>query len=80
VVKRMPVVLKVVLENEKLVATDVVVVESEVVVEDDVVVVLYVVMVVARVTPRKFDAKSRISAAGQTSFVGATLQAMTLTR
>jgi hypothetical protein len=42
------------------VATLVVVVEREVVVEDVLVVVLYVNTVVARVTPRKLEAKSRV--------------------
>ena len=51
-----------------------VVVENEVVVDDVLVVVLYVVMVVARVTPRKLDAKSSSSAAGHTLAVGAMLQ------
>ncbi len=46
-------------------ATLVVVVDWEVVVEDEVVVELNVVMVVARVTPRKLDAKSRLSPGGQ---------------
>ena len=61
----MPVVLHVVLESEKLVATEVVVVLIDVVDVDDVVVELYVTTVVARVTPRKFEAKSRPSPAGQ---------------
>ena len=56
--KKIPVVLYVVLDIEKVVAIEVVVVETEVVVEEVVVVVLYVVIVVAKVTPRKLDAKS----------------------
>jgi hypothetical protein len=52
-------------EKLKLVATLVVVVEREVVVVAELVVVLKVVTVVARVTPRKFEAKSRLSPAGQ---------------
>jgi len=71
----MPVVLYVVLEYEKLVAREVVVVDIDVVDEDDVVVVLNVVIVVARVTPRKFDAKSSPSPAGQLLPLGATAQA-----
>jgi hypothetical protein len=55
----------------------VVVVESEVVVDDVLVVVLYVVTVVASVTPRKLEAKSRLSPAGQTFPDGATEQAVT---
>jgi hypothetical protein len=70
----------VVLEYEKLVATEVVVVDIDVVVDDDVVVVLYVVMVVANVTPKKFDAKSSVSPAGHAGPVepamGGTLHAM----
>jgi len=69
-----------VLEYEKLVAIEVVVVENDVVEVDDVVVVLYVVTVVARVTPRKFDAKSRLLPAGQAPETGATLQAWTAIR
>lgn len=53
-----------VVEYEKLVATDVVVVDRDVVVEDVLVVVLNVVIVLDNVTPRKLDAKSRLSAAG----------------
>lgn len=60
----MPVVLYVVLEKENVVATDVVVVDIEVVVDAVVDVVLNVVTVLARLTPRKLDAKSRLSAAG----------------
>jgi len=52
----------------------------DVVLDDVVVVVLYVVIVVANVTPRKFDAKSRASPGGQTLAVGATLQAWTVIR
>jgi hypothetical protein len=48
---------------------------NPVVVDDELVVVLYVVIVVARVTPRKLDAKSRPSPGGQTLAEGATLQA-----
>jgi hypothetical protein len=55
----------------------VVVVERDVVLEDVVVVVLTPVTVVARVTPRKLEAKSRLSPVGQTFAVGATEQAMT---
>ena len=47
-----------VLEKLKVVATLVVDVVREVVVEDEVVDVLNVVIVVARVTPRKLEAKS----------------------
>ena len=47
------------------VPTDVVLVEKLVVVDDVDVVVLYVTTVVARVTPRKFEAKSRPSPVGQ---------------
>ena len=57
--------LKVVLEYEKLVAIEVVVVVRDVDVDAVEVVVLYVVSVVARVTARKFDAKSNPSPAGQ---------------
>ena len=78
--KKMPVVLKVELEYEKVVAIDVVVVDIDVVVDDDVVVVLYVVTVVARVTPRKFDAKSRPVPAGQAPETGAALHAWTVIR
>ncbi len=63
-------------EKLKLVATLVVVVEREVVDEDEVVVELNVVTVVARVTPRKLDAKSRVAPAGQTLFDGCTSQAI----
>jgi hypothetical protein len=63
-----------------LVATEVVVVATEVVLLDVVVVVVPVVRVVERVTPRKFEAKSRVSPAGQAGpvllVVGATEQAM----
>ena len=51
---RIPVVLYVVLEKEKDVATDVVVTATELVVKPVVVVLKIVVNVVARVTPRKF--------------------------
>jgi len=73
----MPVVLSVVLEKENDVATDVVVVEIEVVVDEVVVEVLNVVTVLASVTPRKLEAKSRLSPAGQTLAVGATEQPTT---
>ena len=72
-----PVVLTVVLEYENEVATDVVVVDTDVVDVPVVDVVLRVVIVVAKVTPRKFDAKSSSSAAGHTLSVGATEQALT---
>ena len=75
--KKMPVVLYVVDEKLKLVATLVVVVETEVVVVAELVVVLKVVMVVARVTPRKLDAKSRLSPTGQTSSGAGTEQPWT---
>ena len=52
-------------------------VESEVVVDEVVDVVLYVVTVLASVTPRKLDAKSRLSPAGQTLATGATEQPTT---
>ena len=72
------------LEYEKLVATDVVVVDSDVVVDDVVVVVLYVVIVVCSVTPRKLDAKSSVLAGAQgfvvVGLVGAPEQAMMLIR
>jgi DNA helicase HerA-like ATPase len=58
VVNSIPVVLYVVLEYEKDVAIDVVVVVSNVVVDEVEVVVLYVITVLAKVTPRKLDAKS----------------------
>jgi hypothetical protein len=57
------------------VPTLVVVVERLVKVVDELVVVLYVATVVARVTPRKLEAKSRLSPAGQTFSVGAAEQA-----
>jgi hypothetical protein len=77
VVKSIPVVLNVVLENENEVATEVVVKATEVVVGAVVVVVVPVVTVVVSVTPRKFEAKSSPSPAGQTLSVGATEQALT---
>lgn len=58
--KNMPVVLTVVDEKLKVVATLVVVELWEVVVVAELVVVLYVVIVLARVTPRKLEAKSRL--------------------
>ena len=58
VVKKMPVVLAVELEYEKVVAIEVVVNVCEVVDVDVEVVELNVVTVVANVTPRKFCAKS----------------------
>ena len=73
----MPVVLSVVLEKENDVATDVVVVDTVVVVDEVVVVGLNVVTVLASVTPRKLEAKSRLSPGGQTLAAGATEQATT---
>ena len=60
VVYELPVVLKVVLEMDREVATDVVVVDSVVLDFVVVVVELKVVIVVSRVTARKLDAKSAI--------------------
>jgi len=58
VVYELPVVLKVVLERDREVATEVVVVDSVVLDVVVVVVGLKVVIVVSRVTARKLDAKS----------------------
>jgi hypothetical protein len=77
-VNSIPVVLSVVLEYENEVATEVVVVDTDVVLDDVVVVELKVVTVLARVTARKFEAKSRPSPAGQLLPDGATLQAWTV--
>jgi len=73
----MPVVLHVVLEMENDVATDVVVVDTVVVLDEVVVVGLNVVIVLASETPRKFEAKSRLSPGGQTLAAGATEHACT---
>ena len=73
----MPVVLCVVLENENDVATEVVVVDTEVVVDEVVVVGLNVVTVLDSVTPRKLEAKSKLSPGGHTLAVGATEQPCT---
>ena len=72
-----PVVLSVVLEKENDVATDVVVVDTVVVVDEVVVVGLNVVTVLASETPRKLEAKSRLSPGGHTLAVGATEQPCT---
>jgi hypothetical protein len=57
----MPVVCSVVVEYQNEVAMEVVVKATEVTLVSVCVVVVPVVSVVARVTPRKFDAKSRLT-------------------
>ena len=79
VVNSIPVVLYVVLENENDVATDVVVVDIEVVVDEVLVVVLKVVTVLAKLTPRKLEAKSS-AVPVHTLATGAVEQALTVIR